>query len=121
MRHDRLTISDLELWTRIGVTAGEREAEQRILISIVMTLDVAKAAEHDDVKDTIDYLAVRNAILDLGRIGRKTVERLAEDIATLILERFKPDSVEVAVKKFPFSATREVSIRIQRNREHSSS
>ncbi|MBI3618464.1 dihydroneopterin aldolase [Candidatus Peregrinibacteria bacterium] len=111
---DFLTITDLELWTRIGVTAEEREAEQRLLVTVAMECETSAAGASDSVDQSIDYVAVRNAIVELGKIERKTIERLAEDVASLVLEKFKPDAVEVTVKKFPCGDTGEVSIAIER-------
>ena len=112
--NDLLVIRDLELWTRIGVPAEERKAQQRVLVTIELSVDVREAAKTDDVSKSINY---QDLVLDLQELAtgeRKTIERLAEDCAGLILSRYQPASVTVQVTKFPPLGTREVAVRVCR-------
>ena len=111
---DLLTISDLELWTCIGVTAEERETEQRLLLTIEMTVDSRRAAKTDDVKKTVNYCDVAKDIRSLARTERKTIERLAEDIAQMVQRKHAVSAVTVTVKKFTIPGTEDVSVRIVR-------
>lgn len=97
---DSLSIVDLELRTRIGVTSEERTKPQRVSVTIRMDVDARTAAASDDVSKTIDYGAVVRDVEALAAKERKTMERLAEDIAAMILERHRPTSVTVTVMKF---------------------
>jgi len=112
--NDVLEISDLEFTTRIGVPDGERRTEQKLLITIKLFLDTRTAGANDDLTETIDYEAVVNSILELRSNERKLIETLADDIAKLTLEQFKPASVEVTIKKFILPNTKEVSLTITR-------
>ena len=93
---DKIIINELEVFYRIGVSEEERAAPQRLLISVEMTRDVSAAAAADDLTKTIDYYSVARRLLGFGQ-GRswKLLERLAADIAGLILAEFTPDSVSV--------------------------
>ena len=75
-------------------------------------LDFSKAAKSDGIADTIDYFAVTQRLLKFGD-GRewKLIEKLAADIADMILAEFKPQSVTVEVKKFPIPQARHVSVK----------
>ena len=68
-------------------------------------------------RDTIDYFAVSQRLLKFGE-GRswKLIEKLAADIADMILSEFKPQSVTVEVKKFPIPQARYVSVSLTKQR-----
>jgi FolB domain-containing protein len=114
-RVDTITIADLEVHFRVGVPDEERARPQRLLVSVEMRLDFSAAAKDDDLRRTIDYYAVSRRLLALGE-GRewKLIERLASDIAALILTEFRPDAVSVEVKKFILPEARHVSVRLTR-------
>jgi dihydroneopterin aldolase len=114
MGTDRIVINDLEVWTHIGVPAEERATEQRLLVTVECMLDTRAAAKGDDVKKSINYLDVSNDIHKLARKERKTIERFAEDVATMVQRNYKPEGVAVTVKKFALPGARDVSITITR-------
>lgn len=117
MMPDLLTITDLELWTRIGVTKAEREAEQRILMTVAMELDTKAAAKSDDVKKSINYSDVTADLKECAKKERKTIERFAENIAQMILRKYPAMKVMVNVKKFAVPESAHVSISINRLRQ----
>lgn len=113
----KITIVDLEVMLRVGVPEEERAKPQRLLLTIIMDFDFAAAAANDDLARTIDYFAVAQRLLKLGE-GRswKLIEKLASDIADLVLGEFGPTAVTVEVKKFPIPQARCVSISLTRQR-----
>ena len=113
---DCITITDLEVWTHIGVPAAERATEQRLLISIECTLDTKASAKEDNVKKSINYLDLSFDIQKLAQKERKTIERFADDVARITLRNYKPESVTVTVKKFALPGAREVALTIIRTR-----
>jgi dihydroneopterin aldolase len=99
---DSIYLKGIELLTRIGVPDAERAAPQKLLVDVELFLSVKDAGESDDVTRSIDYKDVTDAVIALGMTERKTVERLAEDIAKMILKDFKPKGgVKVSVWKKP--------------------
>src|SRR6185312_12790405 len=113
---DKIIISDLEVYYRVGVPEQERASPQRLLITVEMTHNVSAAAGSDDLTKTIDYHAVTQRLLRFGD-GRswKLIEKLAADIAGMILAEFMPDSVTVEVRKFIIPEARHVAVRLTRN------
>jgi 7,8-dihydroneopterin aldolase/epimerase/oxygenase len=111
----RISIVDLEVFYRVGVPDTERARSQRLLLTVEMESDFSAAAESDSIADTIDYFAVSQRLLKFGE-GRewKLIEKLAADIADMILCEFKPQSVTVEVKKFAISQAKHVSVSITR-------
>lgn len=113
----KISIVDLEVFYRVGVPEAERAKPQRLLLTVEMEFDFSAAAKSDNVRDTIDYFAVSQKLLEFGE-GRswKLIEKLAADIADMVSSEFKPQSVTVEVKKFPIADARCVSVTVARKR-----
>ena len=113
----KISIVDLEVFYRVGVPDEERAKPQRLLLTVEMDCDFSKTAKSDGIGDTIDYFAVIRRLLKFGE-GRswKLIEKMAADIADMILSGFKPKSVTVEVKKFPIPQARHVSVTVIRKR-----
>jgi dihydroneopterin aldolase len=113
----KISIVDLEVFYRVGVPDIERAQPQRLLLTVEMELDFAAAVKSDGIADTIDYFAVTCRLLKLGE-GRewKLIEKLAANIADLILAEFNPQAVTVEVKKFVISQARHVAVTLTKVR-----
>ncbi len=111
--NSKISIIDLEVFYRVGVPEAERVKPQRLLLTLEMDFDFSAATKSDDIHDTIDYFAVSQRLLKFGD-GQswKLIEKLAADVADLILAEFKPQGVMVEVKKFPIPQARHVSVTI---------
>jgi FolB domain-containing protein len=109
--NSKISIVDLEVSYRVGVPDEERARPQRLLLTVEMDCVSSKAAKSDSIADTVDYFAVSQRLLNFGE-GRswKLIEKLAADLADMILVEFKPPSVTVEVKKFPIPQARHVSV-----------
>jgi FolB domain-containing protein len=114
---DTITLCDLEVQYRVGVSDEERARPQRLLLTLELRRDFSAAATADDLRATIDYDALAQWLKGFGD-GRqwKLIERLAVDIAEAVLRTFKPDAVSVEVKKFVLPQARFVSVRLTRTR-----
>ena len=115
--NDTITIADLEVYACVGVPDEERESPQRLLLTVEMEHDFGAAAMADAIDATIDYYAVTMALTKMAEAGEwRLIEKLAEDVAALVLAKFQPNCVRVEVKKFILPQTRHVSVRIERRR-----
>ena len=113
---DLLRIDDLEIWTRIGVPEEERRIEQRLLLTLEIRLRSHQS--HDDNLDhSMDYATVVDAVKHLALEERVTMERLAEDIAKMILQQENAESVRVTVRKFALPGSASAAITIERQKE----
>ena len=114
---DTITIRNLEVFYRVGVPEAERAEPQRLLLTVEMEHDFGTAATTDELGGTIDYFAVSRRLLHFGNDAQwKLIETLAVDLAQMILDEFKPDTVTVEVKKFIIPQARYVSVRVTRSR-----
>lgn len=114
----KITITDLEVQFCVGVPDAERAKPQRLLITVDMAYDFSSAATTDRITKTIDYYQVAQQIIGLGQ-GRswKLIEKLANDVAELVLNEFQPEAVTVLVKKFPIPQAAHVSVSLTRHRQ----
>lgn len=112
---DTITLHDLEVFYRVGVPDAERAVPQRLLLTVEMQHDFARAAVSDDLRETIDYYTVSRRLLNFGE-GRdwRLIEKLAADLAAMVLADFGAESVSVEVKKFIIPEARHVSVRLSR-------
>jgi dihydroneopterin aldolase len=112
---DTITIQDLEVFFRVGVSDRERAEPQRLLISIEAAHDLSFAVEKDDLRWTIDYAAVCQRVTRLAeRRSWHLIETLAVEIADLMQREFGAASATVEVKKFVMPQTRFVGVRVTR-------
>ncbi len=111
----KISIVDLEVFYRVGVPDEERAQPQRLLLTIELEADFTAAAKSDSITDTINYFAVTQRLLKFGEDKSwKLIEKLATDIADVILAEFKPQTVSVEVKKFIIPEARYVSVKIEK-------
>ena len=97
---DRLRIHELRVRSRVGVTTQERRLPQEVLVSVTLHADLAKSCRSDRLEDTVDYKAVKKAILaECESRSFKLIECMAGTIARLALADARVRRVEVAIQK----------------------
>lgn len=115
---DVLRIRDLRLRCRVGVTAEERRKPQELLVTLTLHADLAKACRSDRFKDTVDYRAIKLALLgELESTSFRLIERVAQRAADCALRDPRVARVDVVVQKpgaLRFAACSEVEISRER-------
>ncbi|AIR65097.1 bifunctional dihydroneopterin aldolase/7,8-dihydroneopterin epimerase [Cedecea neteri] len=97
---DIVFIEQLSVITTIGVYDWEQTIEQKLVFDIEMAWDNRQAAGSDDVKDCLSYADVSEAVLQHVGGGRfALVERVAEEVAELLLTRFNSPWIRLKVSK----------------------
>lgn len=121
MTLDRIELQGLRAKGFHGVLEAERREGQEFGVDVVLHVDTRRAAESDDLADTVDYGSVAqqvHAVVTGDPVD--LVETLAERIAATCLAQQRVHAVEVAVHKpaapvpVPFS---DVVVRITRRRD----
>src|SRR5580692_2910032 len=107
----KITIVDLEVYYCVGVSDEERAQPQRLLLTVELFFDFSGAAAGDRLIRTIDYYEVSQRLLGFGE-GRswKLIEKVAVNVAEMVIGEFKPQGVTVEVKKFVIPQARHVSV-----------
>ncbi|AJR09971.1 dihydroneopterin aldolase [Photobacterium gaetbulicola] len=97
---DSVFIEHLEVIATIGVYDWEQEIKQKLVLDLEMAHDNRPAAQSDDVAYALDYAAVSDAVTQHIQTGRfLLVERVAEEIANLIMTQFSVPWIKVRVTK----------------------
>ena len=112
-----ITIVDLEVFYRVGVSDEERSRPQRLLLTIDIKFDFSAAAVSGRVGRSIDYSEVARHLFKLGESRSwRLIESVATDVAEKILSEFHPENVTVEVKKFSIPEARYVSVSLTKQR-----
>ncbi len=105
---------------RIGFHEYERHIRQRVVVDFEAETDWKAAAAADRAHKIVDYYEANLAIQALVEQKEyRLIEALAEDVATMLLEKFPIEQVRVKVTKAPFDMpnTRGVAVECWRSRE----
>ena len=113
---DIIFIDDLRVQTLIGIYPREKAVPQTIEISLRIGSSTASAGASDDIRDTIDYAVVAERLrADLGAQHFNLLEKLAEHVATVLLDDFGAQWVQVSVAKLGMMrGVRRVGVVIER-------
>jgi len=97
---DKILISGIDCVTAIGVTPEERTMKQRLSIDIELWTDISRAAQHDSLKDALDYSKVAGVAMEVCRSRDfHLIETVAELTAGRILSDFPTRQVRILVRK----------------------
>jgi len=115
---DRILINDLLVRCVIGVSDEERRERQDVVLNIIFFTDLFKAAKSDDIRDAVDYRAVKKRVVAMAETSSfHLVEALAERIADICLEVPVITAVQVRVEKpSVLRFARSVGVEIVRDR-----
>jgi dihydroneopterin aldolase len=117
---DRIFLHGLEVECIIGFIEWERRIRQTVVLDVEMPVDCARAAQSDDVVDTLDYKRVaKRLIAFVGASEFKLVETLAHRAAVLILRELNVEWVRLSVNKpGAIRHSKDVGVAVLRTRAH---
>jgi dihydroneopterin aldolase len=97
---DRIFLHGLTVECIIGFIEWERRIKQTIVLDVEMPVDCARAAQSDNVAETLDYKKVAKRLISFVSTSEfKLVETLAHRTALLIIEEFGVDWVRLSINK----------------------
>ena len=101
-RPDKLKLSGIKIFPRIGVTPEERAAPQECQADIVISGDWSGAADADDFARSIDYCLILEKVRNTAAAREYALlETLAHVIAKSVSADFPVMGVSVRVRKRP--------------------
>jgi dihydroneopterin aldolase len=80
-----------------GVEPEEKERGQLFLYDV--QLEVGERGASDRLEDAVDYTRVAAVVREINERRFDLLEALATTVAETLLERFKPESVRIRVRK----------------------
>jgi 7,8-dihydroneopterin aldolase/epimerase/oxygenase len=97
---DTLHINNVLLFGHTGYFPEERKLGVHFRLDLALGLDIAQAAQQDDLQQTVDYSEILQEIQGLVEQAHYLLlERLAEKIAAVILTRHRCAWVRVILTK----------------------
>ena len=97
---DIVFIEELTVITTIGVYDWEQTIRQKLVFDIELAWDNRKAALSDDVSDCLSYADVSEAVIKHVEPNQfALIERVAEEVAVMLMDRFNSPWVRIKVSK----------------------
>ena len=97
---DIVYIRDLRIDTIIGIYDWERDVRQTVSLDLEMAADIRRAAETDDIQYALNYKAVaKRLIAHVENAQCLLVERLAEEIAGIVINEFNVPWMRLRLSK----------------------
>ena len=97
---DIVFIEQLSVITTIGVYDWEQTIRQKLVFDVELAWDNRKAALSDDVADCLSYADVSDAIIKHVEPNQfALVERVAEEVAMMLMDKFNSPWVRIRVSK----------------------
>ena len=97
---DIIFLHDLRVDCVIGVWDWERKIRQTVVVDLDMAFDIRKAAASDDLADTLSYKEVSKRVSGfIEQSGFRLVERMAEEVAAILLDEFRVSWCRVRINK----------------------
>ncbi len=97
---DVIRIDGIRAFGRHGANPGERETAQPFDVTAVIELDLHAAERSDDLKDTLDYAALRKTIAKIiESTSFMLIERLAGEMLRAILSDQRIARAEITIAK----------------------
>jgi len=114
----RIFVHDVEMMTRVGVFAVEQRYEQRIILSIDLTVEDGYDGASDRLRDILDYAEIIKRVQGVVEAGHvNLIETLAERISDCCLSFPSVQHVRVRIEKPDIlPGYRRVGIEIERSR-----
>ncbi len=95
-----IKIKNLKTRTIIGVFDWEKEKERDLFINLDMEFDGAKAAESDDIKDTLDYDTIsKMLIVETAKTRFDLIEKLAVHLLYNLMEDERIQYAKIEISK----------------------
>ncbi|CAQ85642.1 dihydroneopterin aldolase (dhna) [Photorhabdus asymbiotica] len=115
---DIVFIEELVVITTIGVYDWEQTIKQKLVFDIEMGWDNKRASSSDNVEYCLDYAKVSEAVINhVENQNFALVERVAEEVADLLLNRFNSPWIRIKVSKpGAVAQARQVGVIIERKK-----
>lgn len=97
---DKILIRQLAVDAVIGIHDWEKQQTQPVLIDMDLSFDCRTAAQSDDITDALDYFEVCQQVTEFVEASaNELIEKLAEDVAALVLKQFPCKKIKLTLYK----------------------
>ena len=97
---DIIRLNSISLHAHHGVESQERELGQRFSVAVELRADLSKAAQSDDLSDTMDYAAVLHTVT-AAFTGRTyhLLEHAAWNVMRVLFKEFPAEEIRIRIRK----------------------
>jgi len=114
---NEVEVSGIEVFAYHGCMEEEARLGGKFIVDVVISTDFMKAAETDELVDTIDYVRIREVVVEEMAIRSKLIEHVGYRILNRFRQEFKTiKKARIKVRKVnpPIKGTvKEVAITIE--------
>lgn len=97
---DVIRLQRIRAYGRLGTEPEERERRQRIEVDVTAEIDLRAAAKSDDLRDTLDYAALRDRLVRIvSTTSYALLERLASDLLDAVFVDKRVASAKITLSK----------------------
>ncbi len=97
---DKIFLHGLQCECVIGVWKWEKKITQTLVLDIDLATDIKKAAETDDLADTLNYKRIAERVIEFAQANTfDLIETLIERLADMILDEFDTPWVRIRLDK----------------------
>ncbi|MBK4764787.1 MAG: dihydroneopterin aldolase [Pantoea sp. Brub] len=113
---DILFIKELLVFTNIGVFNWEKTIKQKLLIDIQILFDNQLSSSNDDLNDCLNYCTISELVIKyLDNNHFSLIEKVAEEIANLLMTNFNIPGIYVKIiKPDAIAQAKQVGVKIKR-------
>ncbi|PPI86456.1 dihydroneopterin aldolase [Candidatus Pantoea edessiphila] len=113
---DIIFIEQLVIFTTIGIYDWEQKIKQKLIIDVEMIWDTQLSKNKNNIDNYLNYSEVSEAILTyLNNNHFLLIEKVAEEVASLLMNRFNSPGVYIKVSKpNAIAQAKQVGIKIKR-------
>jgi FolB domain-containing protein len=114
---DTIHVEQLEMFAHVGVPDDERNAPQRITVTVTAWPNASLHGLGDDISRAVNYSVIARAARDIVHERRdKLIETLAEAVAAQLLKILPIRRVRIELRKFVLPDAAHVSVTLTRER-----
>ena len=115
---DKIKLTELTVYTIIGIWEWEKRNPQKVVFDIEMSTDISQAAKSDSIKDALDYKAISKRVKQFALENHfELIETLGDKVAEIILNEFDVSWVKLTISKpYAIRDSKNVSLMIERSK-----
>ena len=120
---DKIYLKNIKIYAYHGCMEEEKKIGSNYLVNLIVDADLSMSCKSDELKDTVDYVALLDIVKNQMKMRSNLLENVADRVVNKIISQFpsvKKAVVKIAKLNPPINGdTDEVVIRREKKREKS--
>ena len=118
---DKIYLKNIKIYAYHGCMEEEKKIGSNYLVNLIVDADLSMSCKSDELKDTVDYVALLDIVKNQMKIRSNLLENVADRVVNKIIYKFpavRKVVVKIAKLNPPINGdTDEVVIRREKKRE----